>query len=60
MSNDDWLWAICMIATGLFIIAVLGFASGCVSVEVTHNTTVIATDNETTVEGKYEGTNTDR
>ena len=53
MSNDDWLWAICMIATGLFIIAVVA-ATGCVSVDVTHYTTVIALDNETTVEAEYE------
>ena len=59
MSNDDWIWAICMTVTGLFIIAVVA-ATGCVSVDVTHYTTVIALDNETTVEGKYEGTNTDR
>ena len=60
MSHDDWIWAIAMIVTGVFIILIVAFVSGCVSVEVTHYTTVIAMDNETTVEAEYERENTDR
>ena len=57
---SDELFAIIVLVLGLTIIGmVLIMTIGCVSVEVTHYTTVIATDNTTTVEGTY-GTDTHR
>lgn len=54
MGNDDIVWLIITMLAGILTIFVAIMATGCVSVEVTHYTTIYAVDNETAVEGSYE------